>query len=80
MDDPQLTLASNIYDLQSLTQCPEHLTLALVAACFFITVQQETCYSGVIAFSVITIQVFTLMKVQCFNVFYKSYVDLDTKF
>ena len=35
MDDPQLTLASNIYDLQSLTQCSEHLTLALVAACFF---------------------------------------------
>ena len=36
MDDPQLTLASNIYDLQSLTQCSEHLTLALVAACFFL--------------------------------------------
>ena len=53
MDDPQLTL----------TQCSEHLTLALVAACFFITVQQETCYSGVIAFSVIKIQVFTLMNV-----------------
>ena len=77
MDDPQLTLTSNIYDLQSLTQCSEHLTLALAAACFFfIAVQQETCYSGVIAFSVITIQVFTLMKLQCFSVFYKSYVDL----
>ena len=78
MDDPQLTLTSNIYDLQSLTQCSEHLTLALAAACFFfIAVQQETCYSGVIAFSVITIQVVTLMKLQCFNDFYKSYVDLE---
>ena len=52
-----------------------HLPLLLLV--FFITVQQETCYSGVIAFSVIKIQVFTLMKVQCFNVFYKSYVDLE---
>ena len=57
-----------------MTRCSEHLTLSLAATCFFY--YSSTCYSGVIAFSVITIQVFTLMKLQCFSVFYKSYVDL----
>ena len=58
-----------------MTRCSEHLTLSLAATCFFY--YSSTCYSGVIAFSVITIQVVTLMKLQCFNDFYKSYVDLE---